>query len=87
MWHLFYFSNISEFSNRIALLYSRFEVFTAVKMKVEIFWVAALCCVVIGYQRFTGIRCLHLQGEVIGYQSDSKSLFDRRSVGQSVSQS
>jgi hypothetical protein len=31
-----------------------FEVFTAVKIHVEIFWVMMLCSVVVGYQRFGG---------------------------------
>jgi hypothetical protein len=30
----------------------RFEVFTAVKIKVVVFWVVMLCSVVVGYQHF-----------------------------------
>jgi hypothetical protein len=40
-----------------------FEVFTAVKIPVELFWVVAPCSVVVGYQRFRGLSCRHLQGE------------------------
>jgi hypothetical protein len=32
--------------------YSRFEVFTALKIQVEVFWVVTLYIVVAGYQRF-----------------------------------
>jgi len=41
-----------------------FETFTAVMFQVEVFWVMTLCNVVVGYQRFIGSCCLHLQGEV-----------------------
>jgi hypothetical protein len=41
-----------------------FEVFTAVMFQVDVFWVMTLCSVVVGYQRFGGPCCLHLQGEV-----------------------
>jgi len=34
-----------------------------VKIRVEFFWVVMPCSVVIGYQEFRGICCLHLQGE------------------------
>jgi hypothetical protein len=42
---------------------ARFEVFTAVKIQFEVFWVLTPSSVV-GYQRFGGPCCLHLQGEV-----------------------
>jgi hypothetical protein len=42
----------------------RFKVFTTVKILVEVFWVVTPCSVVVGYQRFGGPFCLHLQGEV-----------------------
>jgi hypothetical protein len=32
-------------------------------IQVMVFWVVMLCCVVVGYQRFGGPCCLHLQGE------------------------
>jgi len=41
-----------------------FETFTAVMFHVEVFWVAKPCSDVIGYHRFVGLCCLHLQGEV-----------------------
>jgi hypothetical protein len=34
--------------------------------QVEVFWVVTPCYVVVGYQRFGGPCCLHLQGDVIG---------------------
>jgi hypothetical protein len=33
------------------------------KIQVEVFWVVTTCNVVVGYQRFGGPFCLHLQGE------------------------
>jgi hypothetical protein len=33
---------------------TRFEVFRAVKIQVEVFWAVMPCSVVVGYQRFTG---------------------------------
>jgi hypothetical protein len=42
---------------------ARFEVFTAVIFHVEVFWVVTPCNVVLGYQRFGGPCCVHLQGE------------------------
>jgi hypothetical protein len=33
---------------------ARFEVFTAVMIQVEVFWVMMLCSVAVGYQRFEG---------------------------------
>jgi hypothetical protein len=38
----------------------RFEVFMAVKIQVEVFWVVMSCGVVVGYQHFRGPCCLHL---------------------------
>jgi hypothetical protein len=52
MWYL---SNI---------LNVRVEVFTAVKIQVQVLWVVTLCSLVAGYQRFRGPYCLHLQVEV-----------------------
>jgi hypothetical protein len=40
---------------------TRFEVCTAVKIQVAVFWIMAPCSVVVGYQRFRGPCCLHLQ--------------------------
>jgi len=31
-----------------------------VKIQVEVFWVVTPCSVVVGYQRFGGLSCLHL---------------------------
>jgi len=41
----------------------RFEVFTAVKIQVEFFWVVMPYSAVVEYQRFRGPCCLHLQDE------------------------
>jgi len=41
----------------------RYEVFTAVKSQVKVFWVVASCSLAVGYRRFGGPRCLHLQGD------------------------
>jgi len=43
---------------------SRFEIFTTMNIQVNIFWVITPCSFVVGYQRFGGLCCLHLQGEV-----------------------
>jgi hypothetical protein len=40
---------------------ARFEAFMAVKIRVEFFCIVTLCSVVVGYQRFRGPGCLHLQ--------------------------
>jgi hypothetical protein len=40
-----------------------FEVFSAVKIQVEVFWVVKLCSDVVGYQCFGVSCCLLLQGE------------------------
>jgi hypothetical protein len=40
------------------------EVYTAVKVQVEVFWVVIPCSTAVGYQRFGRPCCLHLQGEV-----------------------
>jgi len=45
------------------LLVARSEVFTAVKIRVEFFWIVTSCSVVVGNQRFGGPYCLHLQDE------------------------
>jgi hypothetical protein len=42
-----------------------FEAFTAVLIQVE-FWVVTLCSDKVGYQRFRGPCCLHIQSEVRG---------------------
>jgi len=40
-----------------------FMAFTAVIFDVEVFWVMTPCSVVVGYQCFRGLCCLHLQGD------------------------
>jgi hypothetical protein len=35
--------------------YERFEVFMTVKIHIEVFWVVAMCDVVVGYQCFRGL--------------------------------
>jgi hypothetical protein len=39
----------------------RSEVFTAMKIQIEAFWVVTPCDDVVGYQHFRGPRCLHLE--------------------------
>jgi hypothetical protein len=39
-----------------------FEVFTAVKISMLVFWVVTPCGFVGRYKRFGGIYCIHLQG-------------------------
>jgi len=41
---------------------ARFQLFTAMKIQVEVFWVVTSYSVIVGYQRFKGPYCLHLQG-------------------------
>jgi hypothetical protein len=43
---------------------TKFEIFTAVNIKVESFWVVMLCSVVVVYQCFRGPCCLHLQDRI-----------------------
>jgi len=40
------------------------------KFQAEVFWVVTPCSVVVGYQRFGGPRCLHLQGVAIQRNSN-----------------
>jgi len=42
---------------------SRFDVFTTMKIQVVVYWVATPRSYVVGYLRFGGTCCLHLQGE------------------------
>jgi len=37
-----------------------FEVFTAMKIQIVVFWVVMPCSDVVGYRRFGGPCCLHL---------------------------
>jgi hypothetical protein len=39
-----------------------FEAFTEVMFQVEVFRIVTPCSVVVGYQRFRGPCCVHLQG-------------------------
>jgi hypothetical protein len=45
-----------------------FEVFTPVKIQVEVFWVVTLCSNMVGYHLFRGPCCFHLKGEVYHLQ-------------------
>jgi hypothetical protein len=45
-----------------------FETFTAVMFQLKVFWVMTLCSVVVGYQCFRGLCCLHLQGHGVTTQ-------------------
>jgi len=42
----------------------RFEVITAVKIQIKVFWVVTPCSVAVRYQYFIGPCCCHLQSEV-----------------------
>jgi hypothetical protein len=56
--------------------------------QVEVLSVVTPCSVVVGYQRFGGSCCLHLQGEVAGVRVRvTLQLTVGQSVSQSVSQS
>jgi hypothetical protein len=46
-----------------SVYYLRFEVLTAVSMKIAVFWVVATGSLVEVYQRFRGPCCLHHQGD------------------------
>jgi len=39
------------------------QAFKAVMFQVEVLWAVLPYCVMVGYQRFGGPCCLHLQGE------------------------
>jgi len=43
------------------MIYVRFEVFMAVKIQIEVFWVVTLCSVAIVYQHFEEPCCPRLQ--------------------------
>jgi len=46
-----------------SMIIARSEVFTTLKFQVEFWWLARPRSVVVGYQRFGGPFCVHLQGE------------------------
>jgi hypothetical protein len=48
-------------------LYLSFQIFTAVKIQVEVLWVVEQYSVVLGYQFFEEPCCLHLQGEAVRF--------------------
>jgi hypothetical protein len=56
----------------------RFLVPTAVKIHVVVFWVVAPCNVVVGYQRFGGLYCLHLHGIRISYHNTQEQKYSTR---------
>jgi hypothetical protein len=43
------------------LIYTSPHALTVVMFQVEVFWVVIPCSVMVGYQRFRGPCCLHLQ--------------------------
>jgi len=40
-----------------------FEVFTAVKVHIEVFWGVTLCSFVVGYEHFGALCCFQFRGE------------------------
>jgi len=46
-------------------LHASFEAFAAVIFEVEVFWIVMPSSAVVGYQRFIGSCCLHLQCEAL----------------------
>jgi hypothetical protein len=48
-----------------SILDARFEIFMAVKIQVEFFWVVTSSSVVVGYHCFRGPCCPHLEGHFI----------------------
>jgi hypothetical protein len=48
------------------ITYTRLEVFMAVKVKVEVFWIMMSYNVMVGYHLFRGPCCLHLYPEDAG---------------------
>jgi hypothetical protein len=51
------------FGWKISWKIATFQVFTAVKIQVEVCWVLMPYSDVVGYKRFGGPCCLHLQGK------------------------
>jgi len=51
--------------------FARFDVFMAVKIQVEVFWVVMPCSVVVGHRRFGGPCCLHLQ-VLVNYHNSTR---------------
>jgi hypothetical protein len=49
-----------------------FQLKNQFQIQVDFFWVVTPCSVVVGYQRFGGPCCLHLQGEVISYHNAAR---------------
>jgi hypothetical protein len=48
----------------LKLIYTRFEVFKAEKIQVEVFWVVTPCRIAAGYQRFRCPCCIQLHPEL-----------------------
>jgi len=44
---------------------ARFEVFIAVKIQVEVFWVVTPCGIVVGYQHLEDLAAPYLQGNYV----------------------
>jgi hypothetical protein len=56
-------SEIKSSRNFINSIITRFEVFTEMKVQVDVFCVVIPCGLVVGYRRFGGPCCLRLEGE------------------------
>jgi len=65
----------ANFRNVMYVEYARFEVFTAVKIQVQVFWVVMPCSVAVRYRCFGGPCCFHLGGEVKMSEARSRETF------------
>jgi len=48
-------------------LKTRCEIYTEMNIQFEDFWVVTTCSDAVGYQRFGGPGCIHLQDDMIEY--------------------
>jgi hypothetical protein len=49
---------LSDFTEKLHI-HAKFEVFTVVKIQVEVFWVVMPCSIMVGYKRFRGPSWLY----------------------------
>jgi hypothetical protein len=64
LWRNTPFTNWKQLPSTVEKIQgTRFEVFTAVKIQITVFWFMTPCSVVVRYEYLRGPCCLHLQGE------------------------